>query len=39
LAHEFLDGWWGDAGASIDAWLRVNNLVAQTGANKRSLHK
>jgi glucose-1-phosphate thymidylyltransferase len=39
LAHEFLDGWWGDAGASIDAWLRVNNLVAQTGANKRNLHK
>lgn len=37
LEYEVLEGWWGDAGASIDAWLRVNNLVAQTGANKLNL--
>ncbi|MCS7224104.1 MAG: sugar phosphate nucleotidyltransferase [Armatimonadetes bacterium] len=37
LDYLFLDGWWGDAGASIDAWLRVNRLVAETGANKRAL--
>lgn len=37
LECEILEGWWGDAGASIDSWLRVNNLVAQTGANKLNL--
>ena len=37
LYHAFLEGWWGDAGAGIEAWLRVNNLVAQTGANKLTL--
>jgi len=34
MEFERLDGWWGDAGESIDALLRVSNLVASTGANK-----
>lgn len=29
LTYEILDGWWGDAGESVDSLLRVNNLVAQ----------
>ncbi|NCO32608.1 MAG: spore coat protein [Armatimonadetes bacterium CG2_30_59_28] len=33
MTYEILDGWWGDAGESIDELLRVSNLVAQTGAN------
>lgn len=37
LTYAILEGWWGDCGASIDAWLHVNNLVAQTGANKLEL--
>ncbi|MFA4045062.1 MAG: hypothetical protein HZRFUVUK_001871 [Candidatus Fervidibacterota bacterium] len=37
LSYDFLDGWWGDCGASIDAWLYINNLVAKTGANKVEL--
>jgi len=28
LAHELVRGWWGDAGESIEALLRVSNLVA-----------
>jgi len=34
MTYELLDGWWGDAGESIDALLRVSNLVARTGANR-----
>lgn len=34
MTYEVLHGWWGDAGESIDALLKVSNLVAQTGANK-----
>ncbi len=37
LDYVILRGWWGDAGASVDAWLEVNKLVARTGANKESL--
>ncbi len=29
MTFEILDGWWGDAGESVDSLLRVNNLVAQ----------
>ncbi len=36
MEHAILDGWWGDAGESIDAYLRVNRLVAEYGANKTS---
>ncbi len=34
LTYDVLDGWWGDCGESVDGLLSVNNLVAQTGANK-----
>ncbi len=33
LTHDFLDGWWTDAG-TFDSLLRASNLVAQNGANK-----
>lgn len=33
MTYEVLEGWWADAGASIDALLLANNLVADTGAN------
>lgn len=36
MSHDVLDGWWGDAGESIEAYLRVNRLVAERGANKPS---
>lgn len=34
MTYEILEGWWGDAGESIDAYLRVNRMVAEYGANK-----
>jgi len=34
MKYNVLDGWWGDAGESIDAYLRVNKMVAEYGANK-----
>jgi glucose-1-phosphate thymidylyltransferase len=37
MTYDILQGWWGDSGESIDALLRVSNLVAQTGANKMRL--
>lgn len=37
LTYEILDGWWTDAG-TFESLLRANNLVAETGANKMSLH-
>lgn len=36
MTYDILDGWWGDAGESIDAYLRVNKMVAEYGANKTS---
>ena len=33
MTYEILEGWWADCGASIDALLEANNLVARTGAN------
>jgi glucose-1-phosphate thymidylyltransferase len=35
LTYEVLDGWWSDAG-TFESLLLANNLVARTGANKRS---
>ncbi|MFQ5352350.1 MAG: sugar phosphate nucleotidyltransferase [Candidatus Binatia bacterium] len=32
MTSDLLEGWWGDAGESIDALLRVSNLVAETRA-------
>jgi glucose-1-phosphate thymidylyltransferase len=34
MTYDVLDGWWGDAGESIEAYLRVNRMVAEYGANK-----
>ncbi len=34
MTHDALDGWWGDAGESIESYLRVNRMVAEYGANK-----
>ncbi|MGH3851474.1 MAG: sugar phosphate nucleotidyltransferase [Pseudonocardiaceae bacterium] len=33
MAHEVLDGFWGDAGESIDAYYEVNDHVRAHGAN------
>ena len=37
MTYDVLDGWWADAGASIDGYLDSNNLVRQSGANKLEL--
>ena len=34
MTFEYLEGWWADAGESIDFWLRANNLVKRDGANR-----
>jgi glucose-1-phosphate thymidylyltransferase len=34
LAHDVLEGFWGDAGESIDAYYAVNDFVRAHGANK-----
>lgn len=34
MSYDVLEGWWADAGASIDGYLHSNNLVAQHGANR-----
>lgn len=33
MEHDILDGFWGDAGESIDAYYEVNDYVRQHGAN------
>lgn len=38
LTYEILTGWWTDAG-TFESLLRANTLVAQTGANKRTMAK
>ncbi len=37
MTWDVLNGFWADAGASIDAYLGANNTVAQCGANKLEL--
>jgi len=34
LSYSILDGWWADAGSSIEGWFETNKTVAQYGANK-----
>jgi glucose-1-phosphate thymidylyltransferase len=34
MAYDVLDGFWGDAGESIDAYYAVNDFVREHGANK-----
>jgi glucose-1-phosphate thymidylyltransferase len=35
MEYDLLEGFWGDAGESIDAYYTVNDFVRQHGANKR----
>ena len=34
MKYEIIEGWWADAGSSIDGLWKVNQLVADGGANK-----
>ncbi len=34
MAYDILEGFWGDAGESIDAYWKVNDFVRENGANK-----
>ena len=34
MAFDVLEGFWGDAGESIDAYYAVNDFVRANGANK-----
>ena len=36
MAYDVLEGFWGDAGESIDAYYTVNDFVRAHGANKQS---
>ncbi|OGF50266.1 MAG: spore coat protein [Candidatus Firestonebacteria bacterium RIFOXYA2_FULL_40_8] len=36
LSYSILDGWWADAGSSIEGWFETNKTVALYGANKKS---
>jgi len=38
MAYDVLDGFWGDAGESIDAYYAVNDFVRAHGANKTEPH-
>ena len=34
MEYDVVDGFWGDAGESIDAYYEVNDFVRQNGANR-----
>ena len=34
IEYEILDGFWGDAGESIDAYYAVNDFVRENGVNR-----
>jgi hypothetical protein len=34
MEYDVADGFWGDAGESIDAYYEVNDFVRRNGANK-----
>jgi glucose-1-phosphate thymidylyltransferase len=36
MEYDVLDGFWGDAGESIDAYYEVNDFVRANGANRDS---
>jgi len=38
LTYHILDGWWGDAGASVDTLLETNNFIARKIKNAGSNH-
>jgi glucose-1-phosphate thymidylyltransferase len=33
MTCEVIEGWWADAGESVDSWVEANRLVAASGAN------
>lgn len=34
MTYDVLEGWWADAGASVDSYMDANNVVRRSGANK-----
>ena len=34
MTYERVEGWWADAGESIDSWMEAGRLVAASGANR-----
>ena len=34
MQYDIVEGFWGDAGESIDAYYAVNDFVRENGANK-----
>jgi glucose-1-phosphate thymidylyltransferase len=36
MTYELVEGWWADAGESVDSWVEANRLVAAGGANNAS---
>ena len=34
LSHSVLEGWWADAGSSIEGWFETNKTAALYGANR-----
>jgi len=34
MTYHFLDGWWADAGSSIEGLWKVNKMIVTSGANK-----
>jgi len=36
MTYDILEGWWGDAGESIESYLRVGRMVAEYGANEKT---
>jgi glucose-1-phosphate thymidylyltransferase len=34
MTYQVIDGWWADAGESVDSWIEANQLVARSGANR-----
>ena len=36
MTCEIVEGWWADAGESVDSWVEANRLVATSGANNAS---
>jgi glucose-1-phosphate thymidylyltransferase len=36
MTYDIVDGWWADAGESVDSWMEASQLVASTGANLKA---
>jgi glucose-1-phosphate thymidylyltransferase len=34
MTYQTIEGWWADAGESVDSWIEANQLVAGSGANR-----